>query len=73
MFFFNFEFFERNHSTRKFTLFLVIFGNTPLLICFVLKSKNMFTIFTICLTRRNNYVFKTVAKMLLLFPLELRN
>ena len=33
----------------------------------------MFTIFTVSLMRHNNYVFKIVVKMLLLFPLELRD
>ena len=52
--------------------FFLISGNAPLVICFVLKFEDMFTIFTIFPMYYNNFVFKIVAKTFLLFSLELR-
>ena len=46
-------------------------GIAPLIICVVLKSKNMFINFTISLMYYNSFVFKIEAKMPLLFPLVL--
>ena len=51
--------------------FFLISGNAPLIICFVLRSKNAFTNFTTFLMYYNNFAFKTVAKILLLFLLVL--
>ena len=52
--------------------FFLMSRNAPLIICFVLRSKIIFTIFTISLMHYNNFVFKIVAKTLL-FPLVLRS
>ena len=45
-------------------LFL-IFGNSSLIICFVLRSKNIFTNFTIFLMYYNNFALKNAATILL--------
>ena len=46
--------------------FFLISGNTPLITCFVLRSKIRFTNFTFSLMYYNNFFFKIVAKILLL-------
>ena len=51
----------------------VISGNAPLIIGFVLISKNIFINLAICLMHYNNFAFKIEAKILLLFQLVLRN
>ena len=53
------------------TFFFLISGNAALITCFVLRSKIKFNNFTFSLMYYNNFVFKTVAKMLL-FQLLLR-
>ena len=52
--------------------FFLISGNAPLIACFVLRSKIIFTNFTFSLMYYSNFDFKIVAKILL-FPLLLRN
>ena len=63
---------ERIFSRVSLLYFFLISGNAPLIICFVLRSKNIFTNLTISLMYYNNFVFKIIEKILL-FPLVLRN
>ena len=70
MFVSNAGFLWRIYFTRKFTFF--ISGNAPLITCFVLRSKIIFTNFIFSLMYYNNFVLKIVAKIFL-FTLLFRN
>ena len=52
--------------------FFLISSNAPLITCFALRSKIIFTNFTFSLMYYNNFVLNIVAEILL-FPLVLRN
>ena len=59
-------------SHESLSYFFLISDNAPLITCFDLRSKIIFTNFTFSLMYYRNFIFKIVVKILL-FPLLLRN
>ena len=70
--FFMLGFSEGIVSHLRLPYFFLISGNAPLITCFVLRSKIIFTNFTFSVMYYSNSVFKIKAKILL-FSFLLRN
>ena len=70
--FFMLGFSEGIVSHLRLPYFFLISGNAPLITCFVLRSKIIFTNFIFSLMYYNNFVLKIVAKIFL-FTLLFRN